>query len=221
MVFYEGLQTADPTTAALILALTPVMTSILAVFILNEPLTAKLVIGGELLLLECFCNWCWAEVCLFRRVNMDFYNDAIFFFIYRFNSEIGEQRRYVFDYILFFNFWFLIMLPFLAFTFSHITLKYSIESWSLLIVTAILMHGICTLAWNNQLRKAQASTAAMFLNLEPFVTMVVGYIILQKSVTAIQIIGAVLSFVECTLRHLDTGRNRRDKSFVSKSYVIV
>ena len=72
MVFYEGLQTADPTTAALILALTPVMTSILAVFILNEPLTAKLVIGGELLLLECFCNWCWAEVCLFRRVNMDF-----------------------------------------------------------------------------------------------------------------------------------------------------
>lgn len=104
--FYEGLQTADPTTAALILALTPVMTSILAVFILNEPLTAKLVIGGELLLLECFCNWCWAEVCLFRRVNMDFYNDAIFFFIYRFNSEIGEQRRYVFDYILFFNFWF-------------------------------------------------------------------------------------------------------------------
>lgn len=70
--FYEGLQTADPTTAALILALTPVMTSILAVFILNEPLTAKLVIGGELLLLECFCNWCWAEVCLFRRVNMDF-----------------------------------------------------------------------------------------------------------------------------------------------------
>ena len=47
MVFYEGLQTADPTTAALILALTPVMTSILAVFILNEPLTAKLVIGGN------------------------------------------------------------------------------------------------------------------------------------------------------------------------------
>ena len=54
MVFYEGLQTADPTTAALILALTPVMTSILAVFILNEPLTAKLVIGEGLLLLECF-----------------------------------------------------------------------------------------------------------------------------------------------------------------------
>ena len=47
MVFYEGLQTADPTTAALILALTPVMTSILAVFILNEPLTAKLVIGRD------------------------------------------------------------------------------------------------------------------------------------------------------------------------------
>ena len=70
--FYEGLQTADPTTAALILALTPVMTSILAVFILNEPLTAKLVIGEGLLLLECFCNWCWAEVRLFRRVNMDF-----------------------------------------------------------------------------------------------------------------------------------------------------
>ena len=179
MVFYEGLQTADPTTAALILALTPVMTSILAVFILNEPLTAKLVIGEGLLLLECFCNWCWAEVRLFRRVNMDFYNDAIFSLSIVLIRKLGN-RDDMFLLHSFLQFWFLIMLPFLAFTFSHITLKYSIESWSLLIVTAILMHGICTLVWNNQLRKAQASTAAMFLNLEPFVTMVVGYIILQK-----------------------------------------
>ena len=113
------------------------------------------------------------------------------------------------------------MLPFLAFTFSHITLKYSIESWSLLIVTAILMHGICTLAWNNQLRKAQASTAAMFLNLEPFVTMVVGYIILQKSVTAIQIMEL---FYRLWSVHCDIWIREEiegTKSFVSKSYVIV
>lgn len=58
-------------------------------------------------------------------------------------------------------------------------------------------------------RKAQASTAAMFLNLEPFVTMVVGYIILQKSVTSIQIIGAV--FIVCGVYTATFGYGKKSK----------
>ncbi len=92
-LFYEGLQTADPTTVALILALTPVMTSILAVFILNEPLTAKLVIGGGIATFGVFFvigvgqRFVFSEGLIWIFITM-----LSFFFIYRFNSEIGEQR---------------------------------------------------------------------------------------------------------------------------------
>ncbi|WP_212934807.1 DMT family transporter [Bacillus hominis] len=208
--FYEGLQTAEPTTAALILALTPVVTSILAVFILNEPLTAKLVIGGGIATFGVFFvigvgqRFVFSEGLIWIFITMLSFSLSIVLI-----RKLGKRDDMFF--ITFFSsiFGFLIMLPFLAFTFSHITLKYSIESWSLLIVTAILMHGICTLVWNNQLRKAQASTAAMFLNLEPFVTMVVGYIILQKGVTSIQIIGAI--FIVCGVYIATFGYGKKSK----------
>ncbi|MGQ0515018.1 DMT family transporter, partial [Bacillus sp. D-CC] len=45
--------------------------------------------------------------------------------------------------------------------------------------------------------------------LEPFVTMVVGYIILQKSVTAIQIIGAV--FIVCGVYTATFGYGKKSK----------
>src|SRR5690625_1786775 len=44
--FFVGLQTADPTTSALILATTPILTSILAAVFLKEKLTIRMLIGS-------------------------------------------------------------------------------------------------------------------------------------------------------------------------------
>ncbi len=44
--FFVGLQTADPTTSALILATTPIITSVLAAIFLKEKLTLSMMIGS-------------------------------------------------------------------------------------------------------------------------------------------------------------------------------
>ena len=44
--FFVGLQTADPTTSALILATTPILTGLLAAIFLKEKLTIRMLIGS-------------------------------------------------------------------------------------------------------------------------------------------------------------------------------
>jgi drug/metabolite transporter (DMT)-like permease len=44
--FYKGLQTVDPTTSSLIIALTPITTGLLAIWFLKEKITQRMVIGS-------------------------------------------------------------------------------------------------------------------------------------------------------------------------------
>ena len=46
--FFKGLQTADPTTSAIILAMTPIVTGMLAAIFLKEKLTIRMLMGSVL-----------------------------------------------------------------------------------------------------------------------------------------------------------------------------
>lgn len=61
------------------------------------------------------------------------------------------------------------------------------------------MHGIVTLIWNSQLQKVGAAKAAMFANLEPFIAMLFGLLLLAKPVTGVQFFGAILIIAGVTL----------------------
>src|SRR5699024_2018451 len=75
---------------------------------------------------------------------------------------------------------------------KDIMLDATIPIWLLLIVTAIVVHGMANLVWNNHIRHVNASNASMLTNLEPFVAMVVGFIVLAKPITGIELFGALL-----------------------------
>ncbi len=60
-----------------------------------------------------------------------------------------------------------------------------------LIGTAIVVHGIATLIWNNNIRHVDASKASILSNLEPFVAMVMGLILLYKPITGSEILGSL------------------------------
>ena len=62
----------------------------------------------------------------------------------------------------------------------------------LLIGSALLIQGLCAIIWNNQIRKVGAAKASVFLNLQPFVAMVLGYLILGNPVTFTQVGGSIL-----------------------------
>ena len=66
-----------------------------------------------------------------------------------------------------------------------------LNDWAFLIGTAVVVHGIATLIWNQNIRHVDASKASMLANLEPFVAMVMGLILLYKPITGVEILGSL------------------------------
>lgn len=65
-------------------------------------------------------------------------------------------------------------------------------AWVLLFATGIVMQGVCSVIWNIQLTRVGAGKASVFLNLQPFVAMLVGFLLLGTAVSIVQVVGALL-----------------------------
>jgi drug/metabolite transporter (DMT)-like permease len=54
------------------------------------------------------------------------------------------------------------------------------------------MHGLCTYLWNNSIQKVGASNASLLMNLEPFIAMIVGLIVLGTPIDLFQLLGGIV-----------------------------
>ncbi len=198
--FYKGLVTADPTTSALVLALTPITTSLLAAVFLKESLTPRMAVGsivgtagvlfviynGAALHFDIGILWIFLTMITF----------AVSIILVR---QLGRRLPPLVTTLASNLIGFGSMLPFVLITAPVATVSHQLSSWLLLFVTAVIMHGIVTLIWNSQLQKVGAAKAAMFSNLEPFIAMVFGFFLLDRPVTAVQLLGALLIIAGVTL----------------------
>ncbi|MBR2566070.1 MAG: DMT family transporter [Paenibacillus sp.] len=192
--FFVGLQTADPTTSALILATTPILTSVLAAIFLKEQLTTRMLFGsiiaivgiyfvvakGSLSSLQLDIGLAWIVVTM------------VTFAIMIIMTRVLSQRIDPLTITLYSNVvGFIVSIPF-AFSLD-VPLRISVDfsDWTLLIGTAIVVHGIATLIWNNNIRHVNASKASILSNLEPFVAMIFGLILLHKPITGIEVLGSL------------------------------
>ncbi|MET3196155.1 drug/metabolite transporter (DMT)-like permease [Bacillus sp. OAE603] len=193
--FYAALETAHPTTSALILALAPITTSLLASIFLKESITRQFYFGSIVALIGVF-------LVITNGKELNFSIGLIWIFITMLTFAISiimikklTEKYHSITISLYSNIiGFSSLVPFLV---TENTSKISLDIllWILLIVTAILMHGICTLIWNHQIQVVGASKAAMFLNLEPFIAILVGLIILKNNVTISQLSGGLLIII--------------------------
>jgi drug/metabolite transporter (DMT)-like permease len=191
--FYAGLKTAHPTTSALILALTPITTALLASIFLKEKLTLKLSMGSIIAFLGVF-------FVITNGESLRFSIGIVWIFITMLSFSISIilvkklTDRYhpitttAYSTLIGFS----SLAPAALMTESPLKFSSEIGPWILLIVSAIIMHGVCTLIWNSQIQKAGASKASLFMNLEPFIAMIVGLIVLKNSITLPQIFGSIL-----------------------------
>ncbi|NOV04815.1 DMT family transporter [Paenibacillus planticolens] len=204
--FYQGLQTADPTTSALILALTPITTALLAALFLKEALTVTMLAGSLVAITGVF-------LVVFNGARLEFHIGHLWIFVTMITFAISIvlvrllARRLppiittLYSTLVGFG----TMVPVVLAGGTGWSISHEAWAWVLLIVTAILMHGIVTLIWNSQLQKVGAAKAAMFSNLEPFVAMIVGYVILGQLVTSQQLFGSLFIVGGVTLASL-TGK---------------
>lgn len=207
--FYQGLQTADPTTSALILALTPITTALLAALFLKEPLTVSMLVGSLLAISGVF-------LVVFNGAQLEFHIGHLWIFITMITFAISIvlvrllARRLppiittLYSTLVGFG----TMVPIVLAGGTGWNISHEAWAWVLLVITAILMHGIVTLVWNSQLQKVGAAKAAMFSNLEPFVAMIVGYLVLGQLVTSQQMLGSLFIVGGVTLASLTLTRRK-------------
>lgn len=192
--FFIGLETADPTTAALILATTPILTGFLAAIFLKEKVTLRMVFGSIVAIIGIFyvvTNGRLSSVQLDEGLIWIVVTMVTFALMIIMTRYLG-QRLDPFTITLYSNaIGFAISLPFAFMSGAPHALPGHVGAWALLIGTAIVVHGIATLIWNNHIRHVDASKASILSNLEPFVAMVTGLIILSKPVTGTELLGSV------------------------------
>lgn len=193
--FFVGMQTADTTLSALILATTPILTGFLAAIFLKEKVTIRMVLGSIVAIIGIFFVVTKGSLSsihveqglLWIVVTM------ISFAIMIIITRLLSQRIDPLTVTLYSNVvGFVVSIPFAFLLDNPIRLSASTGDWAFLIGTAIVVHGIATLMWNNNIRHVDASKASMLSNLEPFVAMIVGLVLLFKPITAVEVFGSLL-----------------------------
>ncbi len=192
--YFNGLLTTDATTASLILSMSPIVTAILASLFLKEQFTLRMKIGSAVALLGTFCVvGIGAGLTISKGVML------IVIAMITFSSSMIIIRKLTET-----------MHPFISTVYSTTVgtlfltpaaflsiepgthISHEVWAWAMLITTAIFMQGVCGLVWNQQLKVVGTGKAAIFLNLQPFVAMLVGFLLLGSQVTAIQVGGSLL-----------------------------
>lgn len=107
-------------------------------------------------------------------------------------TRLLSQRIDPFTITLYSNVVSLVVSVLVAFLLDNpLRLSSKVPDWVLLIGTAVVVHGVATLMWNNNIRHVDASKASILSNLESFVAMIMGLILLYKSITGAEILGSL------------------------------
>ncbi|WP_404448814.1 DMT family transporter [Sutcliffiella horikoshii] len=196
--FFIGLQHADSTSAAVILAMTPLITCILAAIFLHEVFTKNMAIGLFVAAIGVFIVVGTGYDGTLLKIEKGLWWIAltmVTFSILIILTRLLSKKMEAFSLTLYSNVLaFILSIPFAVLE-QEKTVTGDPGPWILLIVTAIIVHGFCNLIWNNQIRYINASKASTLTNLEPFVAMILGFILLSKPILVTQVLGA--TFIVC------------------------
>ena len=211
MSFFIGIQYADTTTAALILALSPITVGIFASLFLKEPFTLRMAVGsaaalagvffvvgkGEAISVSAGDLWMIAAM-LSSSVSMIVTRKWVEFrdpfVVTSYTTATGT----------------VLLIP-TAVMLEPVSglLDSPLWAWALLFGSALVMQVIANVIWNREMRTVGAGKASLFLNMQPFVAMVLGYLVLGTTVTAIQAVGATLIVGGVLIATTKAGRSVR------------
>ncbi len=192
--YFNGLLTTDATTASLILSLAPIVTAALASIFLKEKFTLSMFIGSFIALIGTFfvvgsgAGLSVSKGVLLIAIAMVTFSSSIII-IRKLTESLHPFITTVYSTVI----GTLFLTPAALFTVdSSANISSEAWAWVLLIITAVLMQGVCSIVWNQQLKIVGTGRAAIFLNLQPFVAMLVGFLLLGSKVTSIQVAGSFL-----------------------------
>ena len=200
--FYASLEYTDPITAALILALSPIVTALLSTYYFKErrrwPFWLGAIIGlsGVWLVIT---QGSWFVPLIGKGellIGVTMLTFSVFLlFVQQLSKTLHPAVITWYSNV----FGFIGLVPFVPWKTLPSVVNVNWEYWILLILTAIIMHGICTYLWNSSIQKVGAASAVLLLNLEPFVAMIVSFLVLKHMVSSPQILGGFVIIIGIAL----------------------
>lgn len=193
--FFTGLQTIDATTASLILSLSPIFTALLARLFLKESFTLRMVLGSLVALIGVFfvvSQGRGLHVSLTTGMGIMFICMLAFsgstILMRKLTEKMDALGATAYSTLL----GCILVFPVAVWREPYEQNSHSLGWWAFLIGSALLIQGLCAIIWNNQIRKVGAAKASVYLNLQPFVAMVLGYFMIGAPITFSQAGGSIL-----------------------------
>lgn len=196
--FFKSLETTSPITAAYILALTPIMTGIINRIVRGEKKGWLFWLGSIISFtgVGLIISAKQGAVASFGIGEIFSFCTMLSFAIFLVLLDVLRKELDSFSVTFFTSFiGCLALLPFLSFAPIVPRQSADLPIILLLIISAILVHGISNLVWNANQHKVGSTNAAILLNLEPIITMMLSAVILHALIHSSQIIGGTLVLI--------------------------
>lgn len=78
---------------------------------------------------------------------------------------------------------------------GHTVVSFEVWPWLLMAVAGIVAQGMAGFWWNRGVAVIGAGTAAMFMNIPPFIALIAGHFVLHDAIYTTQVLGGVLVLV--------------------------
>lgn len=194
--FFTGLKYSTAANAALIIALAPLTTVLLARMFLREQLTVFKIAGAFMGLAGV------SIIVLFTGEGFTISTGDIYLllamltlsisllFVRSLSLSMPSYAVTIFSTV----FGSFLMIPAAAFEGlrGQTVISHNLMFWLLLIAAGIAAQGLAGFWWNQGVARVGASTASMFMNIPPFVALIVSHFVLGDAIFASQVIGGLL-----------------------------
>lgn len=193
--FYASLQHTSPITAALILACAPIVTSLLNKMIYHESRNGIFWLGaiisfigvGLIITKGALITISIGKGEVLSLITM--LSFALFLIIVNHLSlKLSAQSITFYTNLI----GLLVLVPFSFTMWTRINWQVTYSYWMLLILSAVIIHGISNLLWNQKMKEIGSTNASLLLNFEPAIAMLLSAIFLKQFPTSVQVYGFLL-----------------------------
>ncbi|WP_127587408.1 DMT family transporter [Paenibacillus koleovorans] len=196
LFYFTGLQHSTAGNAALIVALSPIATLLLSRLFLKEKITGTKLTGAFIALIGVVCIVLYGGKS-FGISKGDIYLLLAMFglsvsllFIRKLTTTMTSFQVTVYSTVI----GTMMMIPAAGYEeiSGHLHGSHQVWTWVLLIAVAVIGQGMAGFWWNQGIAEAGVSISAMFMNIPPFVAIIISYFLLGDPIHAAQLIGGAL-----------------------------
>ncbi|WP_219837328.1 DMT family transporter [Paenibacillus sp. R14(2021)] len=196
LFYFTGLEHSTAGNAALIIALSPIATTMLSRIFLKETVTSTKLAGAVLALVGVVC------IVLYGGKSVGISKGDIYLllamlgmsvsllFIRKLTIAMSSYEVTIYATVI----GTLMMSPAVGFESigGHSHLSHQPMAWVLLVCVAVIGQGLAGFWWNQGIAVVGASTSAMFMNIPPFIAIIVSHFVLGDPIRIAQIAGGIL-----------------------------